>query len=81
MLSANESYQRAEEDIETLTGVKVSHGTQQRMVHRQDFKLLEVDTKVSQISLDGGKVRLRTPQGQPCQWRDAAHSRRPPQGG
>jgi len=38
LLSANESYQRAEEDIEVLTGIKVSHGTQQRMVHRQTFE-------------------------------------------
>jgi hypothetical protein len=70
LLSANESYQRAEEDIQVLTGIKVSHGTQQRMVHRQTFKLLSVETTVSEMSIDGGKVRLRTPQGQPCQWRD-----------
>lgn len=38
LLSANESYQRAEEDIQVLTGVKVSHGTQQRMVYRQTFE-------------------------------------------
>lgn len=70
LLSANESYQRAEEDIQVLTGIEVAHGTQHRMVHRQDFKPLKVDTKVSEMSIDGGKVRLRTPQGQPCQWRD-----------
>lgn len=70
LLSANESYQRAEEDIQVLTGIKVAHGTQQRMVHRQDFRLLRVETEVSEMSLDGGKVRLRTTQGQPCQWRD-----------
>lgn len=38
-VSANESYERAAEDIEVLTGVltgvKVSHSTQQRLVHRQ----------------------------------------------
>lgn len=38
-LWANESYQNAEEDIEALTGVKVSHSTLQRLVHRQDFAL------------------------------------------
>ena len=53
-----------------LTGIKVSHGTQQRMVHRQTFELLKVDRSVSEISIDGGKIRLRTPNGQPCQWRD-----------
>ncbi len=34
LVSANESYERAAEDIEVLTGVKVSHSTQQRLVHR-----------------------------------------------
>lgn len=70
LLSANESYQRAQEDIEILTRIKVSHGTQQRMVHRQSFEPLKLDPNVSEISLDGGKIRLRTPLGQPCQWRD-----------
>ena len=28
LLSANESYQRAEEEIKVLTGIEVSHGTQ-----------------------------------------------------
>lgn len=69
-MSANESYQRAEEDLQVLTGIKVSHGTQQRMVHRQAFELPKIDKRVSEISIDGGKVRLRTTQGQPCQWRD-----------
>lgn len=70
LLSANESYQRAEEDIQILIGVKVSHGTQQRMVHRQTFELLSVKTTVSEMSVDGGKIRLPTAKGQPCQWRD-----------
>ena len=70
LLSANESYQRAEEDIEVLTGIKVSHGTQQRMVHRQTFELPKVAQEIEEMSIDGGKVRLRTPQGEPCQWRD-----------
>lgn len=70
LLSANESYQRAEEDIKVLTGMSISHGTQQRMVHRQTFPLPTVETPVSEISVDGGKVRLRTPKGEPCQWKD-----------
>ena len=39
LVSANESYQRAEEDIEVLKGIKVPHSTQQRMEHRQEFEL------------------------------------------
>lgn len=70
LVSANESYARAAEDIQILTGVAVSHGTQQRMVHRHAFSLPMVDTCVSEMSVDGGKVRLRTPLGKPCLWHD-----------
>ncbi len=69
-MSANESYQRAAEDIEILTGVAVSHSTQQRLVHRQTFELPQVEPTVKEISIDGGKVRLRTPEGEPSEWRD-----------
>lgn len=70
LVSANESYERAAEDIEALTGVRVSGSTQQRLVHRQDFEPESVDCGIKEISIDGGKVRLRTPLGQPSQWRD-----------
>lgn len=70
LLSANESYDNAEKDIEVLTGVAVSHSTQQRMVHRQSFELPEIKHSVEAMSIDGGKVRLRTPQGEECIWRD-----------
>lgn len=64
LLSANESYERAAEDIQVLTGVAVSHSTQQRLVHRQTFELAQVEQAVDEMSVDGGKVRLRTPKGQ-----------------
>lgn len=70
LLSANESYARAAEDIEILTGMGVPHSTQQRFVHRQTFNLPQVSQPVVEMSVDGGKVRLRTPKGEPCQWRD-----------
>ena len=70
LLSANESYQRASEDIEVLTGIPVSHSTQQRMVHRQTFEEPQLDQGIKEMSIDGGKVRLRTPPGQPSEWRD-----------
>lgn len=70
LVSANESYQRAEEDIKVLTGIEVSHGTQQRMVHRRTFELPQVEQPIEEISIDGGKVRLRTTPGKPCEWRD-----------
>ncbi len=70
LVSANESYARAAEDIEVLTGVRVPHSTQQRLVHRQTFEQPPTSQAVAEISVDGGKVRLRTPQGEPCEWRD-----------
>jgi hypothetical protein len=70
LLSANESYARAAEDLEVLTGIAVSHSTQQRLVHRQTFDLPQGVATVEEMSIDGGKVRLRTPQGEPSEWRD-----------
>lgn len=70
LLSANSSYERAGEDIQVLTGITVSASTQQRLVHRQHFEPASVTTAVEQMSIDGGKVRLRTPLGEACEWRD-----------
>lgn len=70
LLSANESYERAQQDIEVLTGMSVSHSTHQRLVHRHDFSEVVVNKSVEAMSIDGGKVRLRTPQGERCIWND-----------
>ena len=51
--------------------MKVSANTQQRLVHRHQFEELEHESEISEISLDGGKVRLRTEViGEACIWRD-----------
>ena len=70
LLSANESYERAEQDIEVLTGMRISHSTQQRLVHRHSFPQAVVREPVEELSIDGGKVRLRRPKGEPCIWND-----------
>lgn len=70
LVSANASYERASEDMAVLTGMRVSGSTQQRLVHRQCFEPVSVDCGVKEMSIDGGKVRLRTPKGSPCEWRD-----------
>ncbi len=69
-LSANLSYEQTQKEIEVQTGRQVSMKTQQRLVHRQQFEVPSVDGAVTQISLDGGMIRLRTPKGQPCEWRE-----------
>lgn len=69
-MSANSSYERSAEDLKVLTGIAVSSSSQQRLVHRQTFEVPEVSGPVEEMSVDGGKVRLRTPKGKPCEWRD-----------
>lgn len=69
-LSANESYQNAEIEVEALTGVKVGHSTQQKLVLEQDFQLPQSKQGISEVSVDGGKVRLRSKPGESCHWRD-----------
>lgn len=70
ILSANVSYERSAQDLPILTGVAVSRGTQQRLVQRQCFELPRIETAVEEMSIDGGKVRIRTPKGEPCRWQD-----------
>ena len=41
-----------------------------RLVNRQNLPQLSALQAVKEVSLDGGKVRLRTPKGQECEWRD-----------
>ena len=71
-LSATVSYKQAEKDIAYLTGIRVAAKTQQRLVHRQTFDLpnIEQPTTMEELSVDGGKVRLRTPLGEECEWKD-----------
>jgi hypothetical protein len=69
-LSANVSYQKAEIEIEALTGVKVGHTTQQQLVLQQDFQLPTAKQGVCEVSVDGGKVRLRGEPQAGGYWRD-----------
>ena len=39
IISANESYQKGEKDLETFTGIPVSHSTLQRLVKLQKFEV------------------------------------------
>ena len=71
LICANESYQKAEEDLYRLTGIKISHSTLQGLVNKQDLPLPESKLGVQEIGLDGGKIRLRTEEKQkPYEWRD-----------
>lgn len=71
LLSGNESFQDGEKDIEALTGIKVSHSTLQRLVHRQEFEEPQALQGVSEVSIDVGKVRLGSQiKGVESYWRD-----------
>jgi hypothetical protein len=39
-------------------------------VHRQTFDLPAIEQPIEELSVDGGKVRVRTPLGEECEWRD-----------
>lgn len=68
-LSANASYQKAEEELEAQMGIRVSHSTLQRLVQRTELEMPTAKQKVTQLSIDGGKVRVRHPQkGQASEW-------------
>jgi len=69
-VSANVSYQHAAEDVEVFTGMRIAAATQQRLVQRHTFAPPQLEQPVQELSVDGGKIRLRTPLGQPCVWRD-----------
>lgn len=69
-MSANVSYENAAQDLEVLTGITISHSTQQRLVQRHQFPEVRINQEIEELTVDGGKVRLRTPVGQGCEWRD-----------
>jgi hypothetical protein len=68
-ISASVSYERATEEVEYLTGIKISKSAQQRLIHRQEFELPQTGSSVHELSVDGGNVRVRTPEGEPSSWK------------
>lgn len=68
-MCAKAAYQQAETDVAMLTGVRVSAKTQERMVKRASLPEAMSDKPVTEMALDGGMVRVRTPKGQPSEWR------------
>jgi hypothetical protein len=51
--------------------MSISASTQKRIVQRHDFHEIECDREIEEISVDGGKVRLRTEtKGEASVWKD-----------
>jgi hypothetical protein len=65
---AKTSYEQAAEDIEQMMGIKVGHSTLHRMVARVELPPAQAQQASEGMSVDGGKVCLRTAEG--GQWRD-----------
>ncbi len=70
ILSANSSYQRAENDLKILTGISISHSSRERKVQRHSVDFPDVKQKLTEVSLDGGKVRIRREKGGKCYWKE-----------
>ena len=66
----NESFMNAERDLEILTGIKVAHSTQHRLVGRYQLPEPQITKRAKSLSIDGGTVRLRTPLGQQSEWKN-----------
>jgi len=64
-VSANVSYQHAEEDVELFTGIQVAAKTQQRLVHRQTLRCQRLSS-CRRVERGWGKIRIRTPKGNPA---------------
>ena len=70
MASAKSSYQEAERDIELMMGMRVGHSNLHRLVQRSEIPEGQSQKNIESLSVDGGKVRLRTKEQGPCEWRD-----------
>ena len=70
ILSANSSYQNGETDLKILTGISVSHSSRERKVQGQSVDFPDVKQKLTEVSLDGGKVRIRSEKGGNCYWKE-----------
>lgn len=68
-MCAKASYEQAKTDVETLTGIRVSAKTQERIVKRNPLGPPEVNEPVTEISLDGGMVRLVSAQDESSEWK------------
>lgn len=68
--SAQASYQEAEQIVELMMGIKVGHSTLHRLVQRSEIPEAQSKDPVQALSVDGGKVRLRTEGQGACRWRD-----------
>lgn len=67
---ANLSYEKAAQEMEVQTGVKICHTCLHRLVEKQEWSEPHAKIEVKETSIDGGKVRLRGNLGEGSHWQD-----------
>jgi len=60
-VSASIAYEKAEQDVAYLTGIRGPAKTQQCLVHHQHFPTPEIEQSIGELYVDDGKVCVRTP--------------------
>lgn len=70
LLVSNESFTNAEQDLKVLTGVKVPHSTQHRLINNYHLPEPKITRRAKSLSVDGGTVRLRIELGQKSEWKN-----------
>ena len=69
-LCAKSSYEQAENDLKTLMGISVGGSSLHRLVQKVELPAGQGERKVSALSVDGGKIRLRSEETGKGEWRD-----------
>jgi hypothetical protein len=59
-LCAKNSYEQAEADVRVLMGIEIGHSSLHRLVQKVALPASQAEHKVSALSVDGGKIRLRS---------------------
>lgn len=70
LICANNSYIKAEEDLQLLTGIKLGHSSLHRQVNQATLEESIFSPAVETLSVDGGKIKIRNPQAGEGEWRD-----------
>jgi len=67
---ANISYERTAQEIAFQTGVNIGHTCLHRLVQQQEWSAPVAANALEEVSVDGGKVRLRGLNGEGTRWLD-----------
>ena len=69
-LRAKSFCQQAKNDLKTLMGISIGGSSLHRLVQKIELPAVQGETDVSALSVDGGKIRLRSEDTGKVEWRD-----------